>query len=368
MIERFSVSRDDSIYEAFPDVALTPGGKLICVFAECTHHADRSYTRIVRTDSEDRGRRWSPKRPLSEPLRFADGDRRFWNCPRISTLSGSELAVVVDRVAKAEGDHSSAPRRENLLWFSDDEGESWRGPYETPVEGIVPDRLIELKRGPHAGRWLLTAHRRLSGVSPPVSQQRLWYSDDRGGSWSGPITIAESSELWLCEGSIVELPGGELVCVMRENSGLGLDAFKAISRDGGRTWSEPIALPIPACHRPVCGLLDSGAVLITHRYRQGGKGWLGWWTQNTFAAWTDVESMLAETRQAAHCRILPLDYDRSPEADTGYTGWVQFDDGEIVVVNYILDDAPKAWIRGYRLRERDIILPTPTAPPAEAQG
>jgi sialidase-1 len=31
MIQKFNVSRDDSIYEAWPDVVLTDGGKLICV-------------------------------------------------------------------------------------------------------------------------------------------------------------------------------------------------------------------------------------------------------------------------------------------------------------------------------------------------
>jgi len=61
MIERFTVSRDDTIYEAFPDVALTPSGTLVCVFAECTHHGDRSYTRIMATTSTDRGRTWSAK-------------------------------------------------------------------------------------------------------------------------------------------------------------------------------------------------------------------------------------------------------------------------------------------------------------------
>jgi hypothetical protein len=65
-------------------------------------------------------------------------------------------------------------------------------------------------------------------------------------------------------------------------------------------------------------------------------------------------------REDAHARILPLDFDRSPESDTGYTGWVQFPDGEIYVVNYIMDDAPKAQIRGYSLRLEDFLLPTTT--------
>ena len=44
---------------------------------------------------------------------------------------------------------------------------------------------------------------------------------------------------------------------------------------------------------------------------QGGKSWTGWWTQNTFAVLTDRESILAHTRNEAHTRILPLDFDRS---------------------------------------------------------
>ena len=53
---------------------------------------------------------------------------------------------------------------------------------------------------------------------------------------------------------------------------------------------------------------------------------------------------------------MPLDYDRSPESDTGYSGWVHFDNGEIYIVNYIVDDAPNDQIRGYSLRLEDFTL------------
>ena len=35
--------------------------------------------------------------------------------------------------------------------------------------------------------------------------------------------------------------------------------------------------------------------------------------------------------------------------DQGYSAWVQTADNEIYMVNYITDDAPKAYIRGYRI-------------------
>ncbi|HEY9076193.1 MAG TPA: hypothetical protein VIO61_06600 [Anaerolineaceae bacterium] len=73
-----------------------------------------------------------------------------------------------------------------------------------------------------------------------------------------------------------------------------------------------------------------------------------------YEAFPDVA--LAPSRAQAHTRILPVDFDRSPASDTGYSGWVQFDDGEIYIVNYIMDDAPKAQIRGYALRLEDFLL------------
>ena len=43
-------------------------------------------------------------------------------------------------------------------------------------------------------------------------------------------------------------------------------------------------------------------------------------------------------------------------SDLGYSGWAQFPDGEIYVVNYIVDDAPKAHLRGYAFREEDLTI------------
>ena len=54
---------------------------------------------------------------------------------------------------------------------------------------------------------------------------------------------------------------------------------------------------------------------------------------------------------------MPLDYDRNPAPDLGYTGWTQFSNGEIYVVNYIKDDSDKAYIRGYSFYPEEVILP-----------
>ena len=242
----------------------------------------------------------------------------------------------------------------NFLFISHDHGATWDEPILLPMQGIMPDKLIELANG----SWLTSCH--VCSDETNFIKTLLWYSDDQGAIWNGPITVADQAGLHLCEISILPVDDKVLVALLRENSFKGWDAYKTISRDGGLTWGPPITLPIPACHRPTAGWLNDGRALITCRLMQGGKGWVGWWTQNTLACLTDKESLLADTREDARTRILPLDYDRSPESDTGYTGWVQFADGEIYVVNYILDDAPKAQIRGYSLRPEDIMLPTKT--------
>jgi len=344
MIEKYVVCRNDDIYEAFPDVVLTPSGKLVCVFAECTHHSDRSYTRIMLTDSTDRGRTWSQKRPLTEPTH----DLPFWNCPRITRIRDGRLVVSVDRLFTHDH-HGEEHNCRNVLFFSEDEGATWSDEVEVPALGIVPDRLLELD----SGRWIYSCH--FDDKDYGYLVQRLWYSDDQGKSWTGPVIVGKQKELFLCEVSILPVED-KLVAFMRENSAQGLDCMKAISSDDGETWGEISRFPLPGCHRPVAGFLSDGRILITHRYMQGGKGWVGWWTQNFFAALTDKESALATSRNDAHTRILPVDFDRSLESDTGYSGWVQFDDGEIYIVNYIMDDAPKAYIRGYSLRLSDFVL------------
>ena len=176
------------------------------------------------------------------------------------------------------------------------------------------------------------------------------FSDDRGESWSSPRLIAHDPDCELCEASLLPLGGGTLVALLRDNTCRGADCRKVISRDNGETWSRVLDFPLPGGYRPVAGFLKDGRILITYRFCQGGKRAIGANSQNLFAALTTREALLEEERSQSAVNILPVDHDRSIYADTGYSGWVQFPDGELYIVNYIVDDAgSRAQIRGYSL-------------------
>ena len=336
-MERFTVSRDETVYEAWPDLVQTVSGRLICVFAECTGHENRNGARLVICESTDRGRTWSPKRYLTEKGMHND----YFNCPRISRLRDGRLAIICDRIRDG---FDSADRTLIYVWYGDEEGQLWQDPRIYPFHGIVPDKLLQLE----SGRLIISNHRGDPATGKPA--QHLWYSDDGGESWSEEITVASDPRYALCEVSILDCGGGELVGFLRENSFKGYDLMKVISRDSGETWSEAVPTGINCGHRPTAGFLADGRVMVTYRY-------IPVWMHSIFAAFFGRETALSPERPKKDLRIMPLDYDRNPVPDLGYTGWTQFDDGEIVVVNYIKDDSAKAYIRGVRFRPGDVVLP-----------
>ena len=335
MLQQYTVSRDDSIYEAFPDLVQTATGELICVFLECEHHSIRKKVRIVMTKSTDNGRTWSPKMGFTEICK----EGHTYNCPRISRLPDNSLVVLCDCNGVSE----------QHLWRSFDNGQTWKGPEIFPFHGIVPDKYQVLSNGRH----IFAIH---DENEKGKLEQYAYYSDDSGKTWTKTI-VASDERYNLCEASILEVQPGILIAFMRENSFLGYCCKKTISYDFGTTWSSVYDTNIDCCHRPVAGFYEKDKILLTYRYMQGGKGWLGSWTQNLFGAFFDVETALATERSQQSVRIFPIAFDRSPQSDTAYSGWVRQKNGEFYVVNYLLDDAPKAQIRGYSFSLDDVILP-----------
>lgn len=345
-IRKVTVSRDDDVYECFPDVVRTRSGRLICVYRESDSHKARDFSHIVLRTSDNDGNTWSDKCAISKSS-IRNGVLLKWNCPRIVQLKDSRVLVLCDQYPQPPGEETDLRHAVVNFWWSEDDGEKWSGPFRTPMRGIVPDKLIET----NSGACLLATHFHSWRLgSWKAGPQVVYRSRDKGGTWERPVTILPGSTLQPCEGSTVQLPDGEMVCYMRENSGKGISALKSFSFDEGESWEGPYRTLMDACHRPVAGLLSSGRVLITYRHQPGG---MRYWAKNLFAYIETIESAKERDRTKQHGIILPLDHDRSQNSDGGYSGWVQLPSEEIFVVNYIVDDARNAQIRGYYLCEKD---------------
>ena len=345
-IEKTTISRDDRIYEPFPDVARLPSGKLICIYRESDGHTVRRFSNIVIRSSIDGGYTWSRRRALVEAGLNEDGVVLKWNSPRIQRMQDGRVLALCDVFPCPPDENTDLTNARTVFWWSEDGGETWSEPQHTPVFGIVPDRVVELP----SGSWLLATTVRMRGTQYDRQgsiTQITHRSEDGGRTWQGPFIVAHDERYRLCEGSTLLLPDGELICYMRENSHLGLPGFKAFSQDEGRTWEGVYETRMGGCHRPVAGLLPSGKILVTYRYLPAHSA------KNTFAYLETVES--AKTRDLREQRgiVLPLDHDRSARADGGYTGWAVLHDGRIFCVNYVVDDAPQAQVRGYWFDETD---------------
>ena len=342
MIEKFAISRDDSTYECFPDVCLTASGRLVVTYRESDNHSAEEYTYLVWRTSDNGGETWSEKTYLTRSE--IDGGVLFkWNCPRVSQLSDGRILLICDGFDRRPGDSDSASPSTTWIWTSTDDGASFSDPVDTGIPGIVPDQVVELA----SGRLLIATHQRLTERAPTVYQQMVHYSDDGGESWIGPATVCCTHHYDACEASIVQMPGGELVCYMRDNSRTGRPGPKCISFNEGEDWLGPFDTPMNGCHRPVSGLTRSGNVMVLHRHQPGR----GPFAKNLFAYRESVESALSLLHEEQTGVILPLDHDSNEQSDSSYCGWVELEDGRFFVVNYIKDDAPMAQIRGMYFTE-----------------
>ncbi len=368
-MQTITVSRNDDIYEAFADIAQTPNGTLVCTYRESICHSARPWSKVIVRRSFDRGLSWGPRQVVVERTREeSEAGKGRLNCSRITACADGTLLLIVDLLWRDTFAEYLEPNMcSNLLFRSTDSGATWQGPEETGIsEGIVPS-IKELSDG----RLIVGVTEQWPGEKGEedfIETQTVYLSEDKGNNWEGPFKIPDpegpkiNEGPWrLNEGDFVELDDGALVCYIRED-GERVCGWKSLSRDGGRTWSRPQRTQMMHClGRPSAGRLRSGEIAVTYRVACGLSTSLGLYVETPSEALQGFAGAMASETQEdyradAEARFAFLDNDRSVSPDSGYSGWVQLDDGDLYVVNYVTDDAPRAFIRGYRVGREDWYL------------
>ncbi len=350
-IKRVEIARNDRVYESFPDVCLLSSGRMICAYREADTHI-ASTSRLMLTLSDDKGVTWSQARQLDSRSSFAE-DSAVWHDPLVSQLNDGRIVIVCTKqIFPDEAESQLFPESKSFyqtfLWFSNDEGENWTSPHLTEIEGLSSGRVIELREN----YWVL-AIRRASVRFPGFMRVQIAFSFDQGCSWFLSAMVAEENGFRHDEPSIVHLGNGRLICVMREDTLTKRPSHCAISENEGLTWSKPFPSPFHG-HRPMVGILQSGLLLVTYRNVEpaldeeklkvgknpGTSAWLG-----------DINAIQGDGEASG---FLDIENDSSGWfGDFGYTGWVQFEDGEIFCVYHHRDDSSMSYIKGAWFKETD---------------
>jgi hypothetical protein len=148
--------------------------------------------------------------------------------------------------------------------FSDDDGRSWTD-------------SVPIDTAPYSGGYGMRGACQLpdGDLLLPLSDvpnYRVVFvvqSRDGGRSWNRPAEAARADGSEFEEPSLVRLPGGRLLMLIRDNGTRHL--HQCTSDDEGRSWSPPRRLPIEG-YPPHLLALPDGRVLCTCGWRQPDFG------------------------------------------------------------------------------------------------
>ena len=306
----FEIWRSPGRFTKNPDLIALPSGRLMLIYADTDAHWSMKNQVLTLLASDDDGRSWFKHREIDE-ADLTRGDERLVT-PRLSLLNDGRLVVICDHDDDGHFHEEQPPG--NWLYWSEDQGDTWRAQRENGIGGFEPDRILDLPDGSLG----VVSHLMRGKVQEFA--ELLWVSTDGGATWTERATVACDGYHRFCEGAIVLLHGGRrLACVLRENHSGGIPSFVAFSDDDGHNWSAPKKLPF-ALHRPYAKQLADGRVLVSGRNVNGGLGTYAWvgdleaaagqhvigGPRRKYSARLEDEALVIENRPEQECRYTLL--------------------------------------------------------------
>lgn len=244
----------DEDYCDQPYVVPTRDGAWLCVMTTGSRHEGATGQHVVALRSTDHGQTWS--KPVD--LEPANGPVASWGMPLVTSFGRIYVFYSYN------GDKIAGRRADMLGWYcyrySDDDGKSWSKRHRLPLRVTAADRGNDWQ-GQVQIFW---------GIGKPITvgKDAIFaftkigrYMLDRSEGWffrsDNVLTQRDISKVnWtlLPEGdhglraaahgsiqseqNLVALSNGDLYCMYRTTMGYPCHAY---SRDGGRSWSKPVA-------------------------------------------------------------------------------------------------------------------------------
>ncbi len=332
-------------YSAWPSILRCKNGELLIAFCEAMRrkaritHADPSFLGLILR-SRDGGETWS-----EQPEVIGDYSYYGMDDPGIMQLSSGRILANAFRRAYAPA--AAAEQRADIRFqpvkpfewaggYSDqmtyvfhslDNARTWLDPAHV---NIAPFRsacqlrpIIELKDG----TLLLPCYEEIFGPSlTDPEKSSTWTafccrSRDAGRNWGEATLIAPHREIGFNEPSMIQLPSGKIVTLMRTAPAGWL--YQSDSQDGGRTWSAPVKTPLFG-HPADLRLLQDGRLLATYGHRRPPYGIRACVSADEARTW-DMKNEI----------VLRDDF---KNGDLGYPTTTQLSDGTLLTAYYGRDE------------------------------
>ncbi len=252
----------------------TPGGDYLLLFPEGDHYATAKGRPKVNTmigyRSSDHGRTWK-----GPDVAFDIDYSQHGFVPLIPRGSKRIYAFGTQPVVGYQWENGQRENTPIGYRWSDDDGRTWSPvslikPVNDPgFLGMSVMRMTETD----AGTWLIGSHNADWSVKPFTTRQYLLRSEDRGATWT--VLPSPMPGGWFAagfdrmdEGRPLNLGGGRVFFMSRTPEG---HLWSARSNDDGKTWSAPAPTPLvhPDAPPMLFPLSDGKTLAAFHHHRTG---------------------------------------------------------------------------------------------------